>query len=114
MPLYHIREDTFHKAFVMGSLVSALVAVTTIFLKDEFQRLHDPDSANARLPAWLVLATIGAAGLGSLIIYYVFHWLFGFGGGMLASSTEEELNHQFVATLRRQTLTTPAKTGPQA
>jgi len=101
MPLYRVRTDHFHGAFIMSALVSGFVAVSTVFLKDEFQRLHDPNSVDdSRMQAWLVVATVASAVVGSLVIFYLFHWLFGFGGGMLARSEEEAKNHEFITALR--------------
>jgi len=100
MTVKRIRLDTYHRAFWAQAVVSSFVALLTLFLKDEFDRLQG-DKDVPRLDVGFVFATIGASILGSVVIYYFFYWLIGFGGGMLSDTREAEENDAYVARLRR-------------
>jgi hypothetical protein len=98
MPLIHLREDTRKVTFVTGALVSASIAIAAPFLKDEFDRINGKDVE--RLSLLLIVATVFSTFGAALLVNSLAYVIFGFGGGSLGLSEEDEKDEAFVREWR--------------
>ena len=88
--IHHFKSTTLWKAFILNALTTSLVILIAIIVK---RRLDEDLNVNPNQPVqkssfnWYsitvtMLITIGT----SLIAYLMMYVVFGFGGGMLAST----------------------------
>ena len=91
MPLITTYQSTtIARAFVLNSLVAALTIVVALNIKswmDHWGSRKEPGPDNPVMSWRSTLLTASGAFLASWLVYWGMHFLFGYGGGMLASST---------------------------
>ena len=77
-PLIHnFSETTIWKAFILNSIVTALVAFTAVLSRDIVY-----DKIKNKLYVYLI--TVSLTFLSAIMSYYIMYFVFGFGKGLLA------------------------------
>ena len=68
-------------AFTLNALITSIIAITTVSLNDLLEDSKNTEKMNVHLRRFISLLIGFSSGL---ITYWIFFFLFGFGGGMLA------------------------------
>lgn len=93
----NFRATTFNRAFFLNALATTITVVVALFVRESLERSEvkpGQKTPDPPLSAGLVVATIAATFVSALVAYYSLHWIFGFGGGMLASDVEVHFSEQ--------------------
>lgn len=88
----NFRATTLNRAFILNSLVTTITVMVAMFVKTWLERAQHGDQVKT-LDAGFIVATIGATFVASMAAYYVMHWVFGYGEGLIASNVEIHLTH---------------------
>jgi len=86
MPIFKgFRSTTIPRAFFLGALISSIIIVMAIVIKDAMDRWlnkHNVDKSTTNV--WSVLLTFAITFAATYGSYWLMYLLFGYGGGLLA------------------------------
>lgn len=88
MPIFEYRAINITHAFILNSLASATVIIIALYIKGSLDTYTDKKGyvVNRQTNFQSLSLTFIASFFSSLIVFYILHFLTGFGGGMLVSS----------------------------
>ena len=83
-PLYHIKPNTYHKAFVLAAIVASLISGLTVEMHDRnlFNLYRRPEESNEDI-VYNISITVLIAGIIAYIGSWVARLLFGYGSSSL-------------------------------
>jgi hypothetical protein len=85
MPLVNFKSTTPGNAFILAALASAITITLAMYGKEQADVWFNPDPPKSppRLSAYLI--SFAVAFLAALGSFWLMHFIFGFGGGMLVN-----------------------------
>lgn len=86
MAIVNYRATTLNRAFILNALATTLIALVTVEARFVIDRYTDVNNEFVSILMTLLIGFFSA-----LIIYWVLFFIFGYGGGMLASDTNGKI-----------------------